>query len=199
MLGYRKLEHPRSRPIGAPSLDSSGYLAVRLERILGAALCLLLTCLMPCRALAQDCNENTIPDVCDIHCGPPGGTCDVPGCGQSSDCDGDGILDECELRIRERDCDSDGVCNGPQIAACAKGDSSCADCNGNQIPDAYDIGIVPGGRFPAEIDLANLDGSNGFILKGVGEKGQLGHSVASAGDINGDGIDDLIFGAPFRG
>ena len=36
-----------------------------------------------------------------------------------------------------------------------------------------------------------LDGNNGFTVVGAGERSFLGYSVA-AGDINGDGIDDLI-------
>lgn len=46
---------------------------------------------------AQDCNSNTIPDNCDIDCGPPSGPCDVPGCGGSADCNTNGVPDECEL------------------------------------------------------------------------------------------------------
>ncbi len=50
-------------------------------------------------------------------------------------------------------------------------------------------------RFDAAIDLANLDGSNGFSLKGIDADDYSGISVASAGDINGDGYDDMIIGA----
>ena len=50
-------------------------------------------------------------------------------------------------------------------------------------------------QFPAFINLANLDGSNGFRLDGLAVGDQAGWSVASAGDINGDGFDDLIIGA----
>jgi hypothetical protein len=49
--------------------------------------------------------------------------------------------------------------------------------------------------FPAEIKLADLDGSNGFVLTGEAAGDQSGISVSAAGDINGDGIDDLIIGA----
>lgn len=50
--------------------------------------------------------------------------------------------------------------------------------------------------FPAVIELAELDGSNGFVLIGETADDYSGRSVASAGDVNGDGIDDLIVGAP---
>ncbi len=50
--------------------------------------------------------------------------------------------------------------------------------------------------FPAVLDLASLDGSNGFTLSGAASGDQSGFSVASAGDVNDDGIDDLIIGAP---
>ncbi|HYE47656.1 MAG TPA: hypothetical protein VEA44_17955, partial [Caulobacter sp.] len=49
-------------------------------------------------------------------------------------------------------------------------------------------------NFPAVIPLSSLDGTNGFTLTAAG--GRLGFSVASAGDVNGDGYDDLIIGAP---
>jgi len=49
--------------------------------------------------------------------------------------------------------------------------------------------------FPAEIDLGNLNGNNGEILIGEAEDDFLGFSVSAAGDINGDGIDDLVIGA----
>src|SRR5262249_3705935 len=55
--------------------------------------------------------------------------------------------------------------------------------------------------FPAAFDLISLfpqaggDGSAGFVLKGVDESDFSGRAVGSAGDVNGDGVDDLIIGA----
>jgi hypothetical protein len=53
-----------------------------------------------------------------------------------------------------------------------------------------------GSGFPASIDLSSLDGTNGFRIDGVKKKAQSGFSVASARDVNGDGIADLLIGAP---
>ena len=52
------------------------------------------------------------------------------------------------------------------------------------------------GGFAASINLATLTGSNGFALTGQTAMDYAGGSVASAGDVNGDGFDDLIVGAP---
>jgi hypothetical protein len=49
--------------------------------------------------------------------------------------------------------------------------------------------------FDAEIDLSSLDRRNGFRIDGPACCDQAGRSVASAGDVNGDGIADLIIGA----
>src|SRR5262245_17552255 len=49
--------------------------------------------------------------------------------------------------------------------------------------------------FAASIELSSVNGSNGFKLTGVAEGDSSGHSVASAGDVNGDGFGDLIIGA----
>jgi hypothetical protein len=46
------------------------------------------------------------------------------------------------------------------------------------------------------IDLTNLSAANGFIIQGDADADQTGWSVAAAGDVNGDGFDDLIVGAP---
>jgi hypothetical protein len=48
----------------------------------------------------------------------------------------------------------------------------------------------------SSFNLSDLDGSNGFVIKGINPYNQFGFSVSSAGDINDDGIDDLIIGAP---
>ena len=45
------------------------------------------------------------------------------------------------------------------------------------------------------IDVRDLDGSNGFAIEGVEEFGQLGRSISNAGDVNDDGVDDIIVSA----
>ncbi len=50
-------------------------------------------------------------------------------------------------------------------------------------------------QFFATIDLSSLNGATGFRLEGVSADDRAGTSVSSAGDINGDGFDDLIIGA----
>ena len=47
---------------------------------------------------------------------------------------------------------------------------------------------------PGTVDLGNL-GGNGVRLEGSG--GRNGFSVSSAGDVDGDGRDDILIGAAF--
>ncbi len=51
------------------------------------------------------------------------------------------------------------------------------------------------GGFSATFDLHTLNGSNGFAIEGTAPFNQAGWSVASAGDMNGDGYDDIVLGA----
>jgi hypothetical protein len=50
--------------------------------------------------------------------------------------------------------------------------------------------VIFGGKqlWPATIDLKSLNGKNGFVISG-------GYLVRKAGDVNGDGIADILFGA----
>ncbi|MEA3274760.1 MAG: dockerin type I domain-containing protein [Pseudomonadota bacterium] len=89
--------------------------------------------------------------------------------------------------------------------------SGAGDINGDGLddvlvgaPDAdgekYDEGesyvvFGRGGCFPAALDLGALDGTNGFVLKGIDEYDLSGGAVSGAGDINGDGLDDVFIGA----
>ena len=50
--------------------------------------------------------------------------------------------------------------------------------------------------FSSSLDLNNLDGTNGFAINGVATGDSLGFSVSGIGDVNNDGVDDLIVGAP---
>src|SRR6185503_13355342 len=75
------------------------------------------------------------------------------------------------------------------------------DDGGSNAGEAYVVfgkttgfGAVDGtGR--SVMDLADLDPSDGFIVRGDSAGDNAGWSVASAGDVNGDGFDDLIIGA----
>ncbi len=70
-----------------------------------------------------------------------------------------------------------------------------ADPNGNDSGSVYVVFGQSGSAFPASRDLSSLDGSNGFRLDGVGAGDSTGLGVADAGDVNGDGLDDIIVGA----
>ena len=80
--------------------------------------------------------------------------------------------------------------------------ASFADAAGNAKPDAGETYVVFGKAdgFGARMDLRRVAaGTGGFVINGQNTYDGSGYSVASAGDINGDGIDDLIVGAPYGG
>ena len=55
--------------------------------------------------------------------------------------------------------------------------------------------VIHGAAAHANVDLATLTTSQGFRIDGAAAGDWSGWSVASAGDVNGDGRDDLIIGA----
>jgi hypothetical protein len=69
----------------------------------------------------------------------------------------------------------------------------------NRIDRAGESYVVFGAAsgFGASLDLSTLNGTNGFVINGIDAGDTSGRSVASAGDVNGDGFDDLIIGAQF--
>jgi hypothetical protein len=76
--------------------------------------------------------------------------------------------------------------------------ASYADPNGNdRAGESY---LVFGTATPpASLDLSTLNGSNGFVINGIEAFDRSGGSVSGAGDVNGDGFDDVIIGAVFAG
>ena len=73
-----------------------------------------------------------------------------------------------------------------------------ASPNGDRSGQSYVVFGASGG-FAASLDLSGLNGSNGFALNGIAAGDSSGRAVAGAGDINGDGFDDLVVGAPIAG
>jgi hypothetical protein len=66
--------------------------------------------------------------------------------------------------------------------------------NNSQL-DSGSAYVVFGGPHLADLDLAKL-GTGGFRIDGALQGDDAGLSVAAAGDVNGDGLDDVIVGEP---
>lgn len=57
--------------------------------------------------------------------------------------------------------------------------------------------VLPQSSFAAVVELSGLNGLNGFVVNGIDSRDRAGISVSGVGDINGDGVDDLIIGASY--
>ncbi len=86
--------------------------------------------------------------------------------------------------------------------------AAAGDVNGDGLadvimgaPDAGSSGaayVLFGSRnaFASSISATAFNGSNGFKLTGAGVYDQAGFGVAGGGDVNGDGLADMVIGAP---
>ncbi|MCF2873045.1 FG-GAP-like repeat-containing protein, partial [Octadecabacter sp. G9-8] len=71
----------------------------------------------------------------------------------------------------------------------ARGDDPNGDASGASF-------VVFGKSDGAVVELSDIEsGLGGFVINGVATYDQSGVSVSGAGDVNGDGLDDLIVGA----
>lgn len=83
----------------------------------------------------QDCNNSQVPDSCELASGAAA-DCDQSGTpdscevasGKAADCNGDQIPDSCQS-----DCDGDGIINACEIA------NGADDCNANGVPDTCEL------------------------------------------------------------
>lgn len=111
--------------------------------------------------------------------------------------------------------DLDGL-NGFKIYGEAAGDragssvSGAGDVNGDgfndivigarSAPEGYGAGVTyvifgKAGGFGATLELSSINGTNGFRINGVNDYDFSGSEVSGAGDLNGDGFDDILIGA----
>ncbi len=71
--------------------------------------------------------------------------------------------------------------------------ASFADPNGSSSGASY---VVFGKANGTQVNLSDIaSGTGGFVINGASANDFSGGSVSSAGDVNGDGFDDLIVGA----
>ncbi|MFC7498786.1 beta strand repeat-containing protein [Enterovirga sp. GCM10030262] len=87
-----------------------------------------------------------------------------------------------------------GDINGDGLADIIVG-APQGDDGGNSAGEAYVI--YGSSTLPSAIDLTALTLSQGFVIRGDAEGDSAGRSVSSAGDVNGDGLDDILIGAPY--
>ncbi len=74
-----------------------------------------------------------------------------------------------------------------------------ADPGGNSnAGESYIVFGKPDGMQINLSDIASGSGG-GFVINGIDAGDQSGFSVSGAGDVNGDGMDDVIVGAPEAG
>ena len=78
-----------------------------------------------------DCNNNGIPDTCDISCAAQSGACNVPNCGLIPDCAGNGVPDVCEP-----DGDNDGTVDSCDLCP---GFNDQLDADNDSVPDGCDV------------------------------------------------------------
>jgi hypothetical protein len=148
-------------------------------------------------AQETDCNNNDVPDDCDITGG------------FSEDCNANGIPDECDIAGGTPDCNDNGIPDSCDIAG------GTPDCNENDIPDSCDIASgfsqdANGNGIPDECELLvgdlNCDGTvdfgdiNPFILA-LSNPGIYATTYPDCdimnGDINGDSAVDFQDINPF--
>ena len=90
-----------------------------------------------------------------------------------------------------------GDVNGDGIDDIIIGAENVRPCNNMMAAGESYLVYGRTNSFPAAFELSSLDGSNGVQFNGIDESDNSGYSVSGTGDINNDGFNDIIIGAPY--
>lgn len=132
----------------------------------------------------NDCNANRIPDCCDLDCQHEYGPCNVPGCGQSPDCNDNDIPDECDP-----DCNDNDL-----VDECEVRDGLADDSDGNLVPDECDPDFDGDGQIDgSDTDIDNDGVENGADICDYTPLGmRIMANGAPFGDIDQSCVIDII-------
>lgn len=71
-----------------------------------------------------------------------------------------------------------------------------ADASAGEVYVVFGLDTATEGDFAANLDLSALDGSNGYVIRGIDAVDRAGRALDATADVNGDGINDIIVHAP---
>lgn len=163
------------------------------------------------RGLQNSCPASGVGDlngdkIADIAIGSPGSN---NGAGQTimiygSNATFNASIDLLELNEKEgffingfKDLSYSGsfVSGAGNIAGNGLGNVMIGSSTGNYVPNPNYVVLGNKNGFNNSFDLASANGNNAFVVDPFDNQAST-YSVSTAGDINFDGFDDLMFGAP---